>query len=272
MKTQGMILVIDDDAVLRNTLVRILATTGCQVMTAGSGIEAIDKLAKQAFDLVYLDIQLPGMDGMEVLARVRDKYPKLQVILLTGFGTVQSAVQALRLGATDYLLKPLDPEVLIARTQIAIHEVNVERRKKDIRAQIAALQADLHSLEQETIPDVQGSRTSLAQGTQSPGERFLKRGKLVLDLHAQRATFRDAVLILPPAAFEYLAVMARHAPDVVTYQDLVQEAQGYQVSANEARELAKWHVHILRQALEPEPEEPGWLLNVRGVGYRLLVE
>jgi DNA-binding response OmpR family regulator len=272
MNENSMILVIDDDAVLRSTLARILTRTGCQVLTAANGAEAISLLEQRVVDLVYLDIQLPEMNGLEVLALLRESYPGLPVILLTGYGTVQSAIQALRLGATDYLLKPLDPEVLLARTQIALHEVIVERRKAQLRSQISGLQAELHSLEQETLPTASYKKPVVSLSIPPVSERFIKRGKLVLDLQAQRATFQGRVLVLPPAAFDYLVVFVAHAPEVVTYQNLVQEAQGYQVNPGEARELSKWHVHVLRQALEDEPEQPNWLLNVRGVGYRLLLE
>jgi DNA-binding response OmpR family regulator len=212
------------------------------------------------------------VDGLQVLEQVRKKYPRLPVILLTGYGTIQSAIQALRLGAADYLLKPLDPEVLISRTRIALREQAVERRKKEIQSQIAALQAEYQTLEFES-----GSSPSLAtmpveRILSGVKERFIKRGRLILDAQAQRATFGGRVLVLPPSAFDYLAVLANHSPDVVAYQDLVREAQGYQINSSEARELAKWHVHVLRQALEEDPQKPSWLLNLRGVGYRLLLE
>ena len=104
------------------------------------------------------------------------------------------------------------------------------------------------------------------------GERFLKRGPLILDLQSRRATMGERVLALPPAAFDYLVVLLRHAPDVVQYQTLVAEAQGYQTDRREAQELSKWHIHELREALEPTPSEPRHVLNVRGVGYRLVVD
>jgi DNA-binding response OmpR family regulator len=94
----------------------------------------------------------------------------------------------------------------------------------------------------------------------------------VLDIQAQRATLGERVLSLPPTAFEYLAVLARHAPDAVDYQTLVTEAQGYEVEHVEASELAKYHIHVLRQALNVTPDEAGYILNVRGVGYRLLTD
>jgi DNA-binding response OmpR family regulator len=77
---------------------------------------------------------------------------------------------------------------------------------------------------------------------------------------------------LPPTAFEYLLVLARHAPNVVDAQTLVAEAQGYQAEAREAQEVVKWHVHHIRQAIEPEAHRPSLLITVRGSGYRLVTD
>jgi DNA-binding response OmpR family regulator len=148
-----------------------------------------------------------------------------------------------------------------------LDEQALERRKGEIRSQITALESELHSLER-TAPVPPAADFSRPE----PQNRFLKRGALVLDLQARRATFGVSVLNLPPSSFDYLAVLARRSPDVVNYQSLVTDAQGYQVDGVEARELAKWHMHVLRQALEADPQKPRYLLNVRGVGYRLLVD
>lgn len=264
----GKVLIIDDEATLRTTLGRILERGGCLPAYAADGAEALAQIDGQTFDLVYLDLNLPDMDGIQVLAEIRKRDTRLPVIMLTGYGTLQSAVEALRLGATDYLLKPSDPEVLLARTRMALTETAMERRKRELREQIATLQAELAQLEQATQPPVTPSTTPAPE----PQNRFLKRGRLILDLQARRATFGQSVLTLPPAAFDYLLILARRSPEVVDYVDLVSEAQNYQVEASEARELAKWHVHVLRQALENDPQNPQYLLNVRGMGYRLLVD
>jgi DNA-binding response OmpR family regulator len=77
---------------------------------------------------------------------------------------------------------------------------------------------------------------------------------------------------LAPTAFNYLLVLARHASSVVDYQTLVTEAQGYETDAREAQELAKWHVHQIREAIEPDVQRPTYIINIRGSGYRLVVD
>ena len=263
----GKILIIDDEANLRETLGRILQRAGCETLAAADGRKALQLVGEQNFNLVYLDLHLPGMDGIEILKGLRLLQPKLPVIMLTGFGTLQSAVEALRLGATDYLLKPFDPEVLVARTRVILDEQAIEARKHELREQISILQAELRNLEQDI--SIEQSTSLLAP---EPQNRFLKSGRMVLDLQAKRATFGERVLSLPPATFDYLVVLARHSPEIVNYHTLVTEAQNYQVDGVEARELAKWHVHVLRQALEIDPQNPRFLINVRGAGYRLLAD
>ena len=252
----GNILVIDDEESLRHTLGRVLRQAGYEVTTAGEGNEALRLVNSgyentSPYDVVYLDIRLPGMDGLQVLKEIRQRDAHLPVILLTAFGSLKTALEALRLGATDYLMKPLDPEVLVARTRILLEEQALERRRREVREQIAALQEELRLLDSGAAARLPPQRPCLPRRTGS-----IKRGPLILDLQARRATFRETVLALPPAAFDYLVVLARHAPEVIPYQTLVTEAQGYRADMLEARELSKWHIHAIRQALEADPTRP----------------
>ena len=113
---------------------------------------------------------------------------------------------------------------------------------------------------------------SLAQPVAKEKDRFLKRGVLVLDMHARRLIINEKTINVPPTSFDYLVVLARHTPNVVNYQTLVAEAQGYEADVREAQELTKWHIHQLRQAIEKNSQEPSYLINVRGTGYRLVAD
>ncbi len=286
MKMAGKVLIIDDEAVLRNTLTRILQKAGCETTAAMDGHEALQLLSDNVrFDLVYLDIHLPDFDGLQVLREIRSREPKLPVILLTGYGSLQSAVEALRLGAYDYLLKPFDPEILVARTRAVLQEQAMERRKEELRQQIAALQAELRALEADKERPAGDEQTvepkpgRLVRSLPAPQDRFLKRGRLILDLQAQRATLGERVLSIPPSTFNYLAILVERSPDVVDYQTLVCEAQEYPrtaIDANQARELAKWHIHTLRRTLRADTPagiaSSCQILNVRGIGYRFLAD
>jgi len=265
MSQPGHILIIDDEAALRQTLARILQRTGYEVTTAESGEMALSLVANTEFDLIYMDLRMPGMAGLDVLKIIHTSRPNLPVVLFTAQPDLDSAVVALRLGATDYLLKPLQPQVLIERTRAILSHQEKERRKREIQSQIQALQAELRNIESEgesqTVPPIPLGTT---------GERFLSRGTLTLDLHTRRVLIEERIVNLPPTAFDYLLVLVRHAPNVVNYQTLVTEAQGYQAEAHEAQELVKWHIHHIRQAIEPDPQNPTYIINVRGSGYRFV--
>jgi two-component system alkaline phosphatase synthesis response regulator PhoP len=266
MNVSGQILIIDDEAALRHTLARVLQQAGCDVTTAANGQEGLALLAQHAFDLLYLDIHIPDMNGMEILKTVHAKLPDLPVVLFTAQPDLNSAVEALRQGATDYLLKPLQPQNLIERTQAILMRSTKERRKRQIRAQIDALEAELRNLESEDVPPP--NETPVVNNA----ERFLICGKWVVDLLARRLKIDERAVDLSPTTFDYLLVLLRHAPNVVSYQTLVAEAQGYPVDYREAQELSKWHIHHIRQAIEPDECRPKYILNVRGTGYRLVAD
>ncbi len=269
MTASGRVLIIDDELSLRQTLARILQRAGFEVTTAGSAVEGLDLLSHQTWDLIYMDIRMPDMNGLEALREIRARLPELPVILFTAQPDLSSALEALRNGATDYLLKPLKPETILERTRTVLAKLERERRKKEVQSQISNLQAELQELEGQDSSQQVTASTSKAL---SIDDRFLKCGKLILDLHARRVTIDERLVTLPPASFDYLLVLARHSPNVVDYRTMVVEAQGYQAEIREAQELAKWHVHHIRQAIEPNTQKPVYLINVRGTGYRLVVD
>ncbi len=264
----GHILIIDDEASLRQTFARILQRAGFEVTTAANGKEGLALADAHPFDLVYLDIRMPDMSGLEVLKTIHAKLPELPVILFTAQPDLHSAVEALRRGATDYLLKPLKPQTIIDRTQVVLEDQQKKRRKRELQRQLNALQAQIKTLENS----VADAEEATPPGTARPDDRYLKRGMLTLDMHTRRVMMGERVINLPPTSFDYLLALARHAPHVVDYQTLVVEAQGYQTDMREAQELTKWHIHHIRQAIEKDPHNPAHLINVRGTGYRFIAD
>ena len=268
MNITGHILIIDDEASLRKTMARILQQAGFEVTTAESAEQGLDYLRSTPFDMVLTDLRMPGMQGMDALKLIHTNYPNLPVVLFTAQPDVNSAVDALRHGATDYLLKPIKPEAIIERARKILADKQREKRKHEILLQIETLQNELKELEGGAA--INKPKTQPLNPSSLEKERFLKRGSLVLDLHTRRVILNEAQHTPPPTSFDYLLVLARHAPDVVDYQTLVAEAQGYQTDTREAQDLAKWHIHQLRQLIESDARNPVYLLNVRGTGYRLV--
>ena len=264
MSVTGHVLVIDDEAALRQSLARILQKAGFEATTAEGANQGLAFAENGNFDLVFMDLRMPGMAGLEALKLFHSRHPNLPVVLFTAQPDLNSAVEALRNGATDYLLKPLKPEAIIERAQTIIANLQKEKRKNEIMRQIEALQAELKSLS--------SGDTGPLPVTRVGSERFLKRGEIALDLHKRCLVLKNQTVNIPPTSFNYLLVLARHSPDVVSYQTLVAEAQGYEVDPREAQELAKWHIHQLRRVIEKETRAPSILINVRGTGYCLVAD
>ena len=265
MKPSGHILIIDDEASLRQTLARILQREGYEVTTVAGGNEGLSILSQHPFDLVYLDIRMPDMNGLEVLKAIHALLPELPVILFTAQPDLNSAVEALRRGAIDYLMKPLKPQTVLDRTRTILGEQQKKKRRREILHQMEELQAELDSLDGIENPPKESPTEPLS-------ERFIKRGILTLDLHARRVLLNEKAVSLAPTSFDYLLVLVRHSPNVVDFQTLVTEAQGYQVDAREAQELTKWHIHNIRQAIESDTRNPIHVINIRGTGYRLVTD
>jgi DNA-binding NtrC family response regulator len=115
------ILVIDDEAIVRISCERALGQEGYEVISAASGREGIDLLEKDTFGLVLLDLKMPDIDGVEVLNTINRKWPDTRVIMITGYSTVEIAVQALRLGAYNFIEKPFTPDTLLTAVREAFN-------------------------------------------------------------------------------------------------------------------------------------------------------
>jgi DNA-binding response OmpR family regulator len=120
------IMVVDDDQDLRETIAEVLQGAGFAVSTAAGGAEALELSAHQKFDLVLLDLVMPGLDGLEVMRRLHEKSPRLPVIILTAFATVENAVEAMRQGARDYVTKPFRVDSLLASVRRTMAEAGFE--------------------------------------------------------------------------------------------------------------------------------------------------
>lgn len=117
------ILVVDDEEVVRRSYVRALAGEHCSVAVVWNGKEALQVMGQHPFDIVLLDLRMPGMDGMTVLKTIKEKWPESEVIVITGYPGLESAKKAVSLGAYDYLAKPVSPdEVITAATGAMLHK------------------------------------------------------------------------------------------------------------------------------------------------------
>ncbi|NIV32487.1 MAG: response regulator [Anaerolineae bacterium] len=229
-------LVVDDEERIRFFLTETLERVGHIVTAVASGEEALDRLQETAFDLAILDLKLGGaIDGQRVLEAIRWRWPATVVIMLTAHGSLESAVDAIQEGVDGYLLKPVRP----ADVRRAVEEA-LYRREKLLEAE-----------EQER------------------GGHLLQRGPFSVDLERHKATFEGRSLDLSPRDLALLVHLMQNAPQVVGPKELVRVVRQYEPDhMHEAREIIKWYIHRLRKKVEPDPSNPRYIVNVRGVGYR----
>jgi len=126
------ILVVDDEQRMRSSFSKMLTTSGHEVVTADRGAKAVDLVESEDIDLLVMDIKMPGMDGLEAFRRIKDIRPKLPVIMMTGFGTTEAAIEAIKLGAYDYHLKPFDPKAMLRSIDSALESVRLMKRPVEI--------------------------------------------------------------------------------------------------------------------------------------------
>lgn len=132
------VLLVDDEKEFLEVMSERMAARGMEVTTAHSADQALNLIGKHAFDAIIMDFQMPGMDGMEALKAIKNKNPELQIILLTGYATVEKTVEAMKVGATDFLEKPADIEALSQKIKQAkaekmlIVEKQTEEKIKEI--------------------------------------------------------------------------------------------------------------------------------------------
>ena len=112
MDNKIRIMIVDDEMIVRQSLLTWFKKYGHEVDTAASGMEALEKLEQKPFQVMFVDIKMPGMDGLELLEKVKQDYPDIMVVIITAYGSIESAVKAMRTGASDYLLKPFKPDQL----------------------------------------------------------------------------------------------------------------------------------------------------------------
>jgi two-component system response regulator HydG len=134
---QGRILVVDDEANARNALAEILREEGYGVETAADGFKGLARFREFLPDLVFTDLKMPGMDGVELLSKVRELEPAMPVVVMTAYGAVDTAVRAMRSGAIDYLTKPINTEELLLVAERALEQLHLRREAQALRNQLA---------------------------------------------------------------------------------------------------------------------------------------
>ncbi len=231
------ILVVDDEPVARQSLTDILKLEGYVVASAANGQAAVEHVRTHAVDLMVVDLKMPGMDGLEVIQVVNQTSPETEIILLTAHGSIETAIQALRLRVHDYLLKPASPAQVLASV----------RKGLDRRARPKSGAA--------------------ANGSESAQDVYTLKDGTMVDLSRRQIKFKSKIEHLTPAEGRLLKILMENEGKVFSHRELVLLVQGYDTSAREAPEILRPLVSRLRHKLEAFPSLSEKVVSVRGTGY-----
>ena len=176
------ILIVDDDPLVLQTLSDVLTHEGFHVSKASSGRDALDLLGREPHALLLSDIRMPEVDGMELLSEVRRVHPGTDVVLMTGYGSLDGAIDSMMIGAADYLIKPLKPREVIARIRSILQRRRLEAELHSLQSELRS-RYDMHNIVAASprmmavVPAVQRVRDSsepvVLSGEEGSGRRFL---------------------------------------------------------------------------------------------------
>jgi DNA-binding response OmpR family regulator len=235
------ILIVDDEPVARQSLTDILKLEGYSVISLPNGQAAVEHVRTHPVDLMIVDMRMPGMSGLEVVQVVNQVSPETEVILLTAYGSTDTAIQALRLRIHDYLLKPASPAQVIQSV------------KKGLARRSAKLRIKSGSV--DTIE------------TDDAIQEFVFKDGTIVDLSRRQIRYKNKTEHLTPAEGRLLQILMRNEGKVFSHRELVLLVQGYDTSQREAPEILRPLVSRLRHKLEQFPALAERVSSVRGTGY-----
>jgi DNA-binding response OmpR family regulator len=256
------ILVVDDEPGTCKAVARALNMMGYRADEATSGGQALAKLASLPYDLVLVDLNMPGMDGVEVMRRAQQAYPDLPLIIFTAYATLESAIAAVKAGAADYLLKPCkirDIEAAIVRA--------LQRRQERLHRR------HLIGVIAEALENLQAEEEREMTAAPDRPERFLQGGPVVLDQENRLAVVAgtadtDSLSVeLTANEAALLAYLMQHSEAVFSCRQLARAALGYDVSEREAQDIVRPHISRLRKKIESDPAHPRLIRTIHGKGY-----
>jgi DNA-binding response OmpR family regulator len=225
------VLVIEDENDISQLIRLHLEDIGCEVKQAFDGIVGLAEAEAQPYDLIVLDLKLPGMDGLEVCRRLRSQARYTPILMLTSKSSELDRVLGLEMGADDYLTKPFSVMELTARAKAIFRRVGML-----------------------------GTRAQAQDG------KLIAALELAIDIERHSVTVRGQPVDLTAKEFDLLAWFARHPGRVYSREQLLDQVWGYQHSGYD--HTVNSHINRLRAKIERDPQNPQYILTVWGVGYK----
>ncbi len=232
MTRQIQILVVEDEEAIRTGLIDVLVFHGYEVDSSATGPEGLSKALTGKFDLILLDLMLPGMDGYEICDRIRAEDRQQPIIMLTAKTSDEEIIQGLKLGADDYVPKPFSIQQLMLRIEAVLR-----------RSQVGMEKARTISFR-----DVEIDTENLSGRIGSEDLTFTRR------------------------EIELLSYLAQHSDRPISREELLTKVWGYARNLDIETRTVDIHIANIRRKIEADPKEPENLITVRGAGYRLVTE
>jgi len=258
---RAKLLVVDDEAHIRAGLQDLLSLMGYHVEEAGSGREALQLLERESYDLMVLDIRMPGIGGVEVMRRIQEQRLDLPIVVLTAHASLNSAIAAIKAGAVDYLQKPIDVEDLASTIARTLQEREELLHRQQV---LSTISKALNTLDQVEEPKEEPAEPPPSMS------RFLRTGPLTLDTQKKLAVLNGKparTIELTENETAILYVLMRNANEVLSCAQLAHTALGYDLDKQNAQSTVRPCIHRLRRKIEPDLEQPSLIQTVRGRGY-----
>ena len=232
MNKRIRVLVVEDEEAIRIGLIDVLVFHGFEVDSSATGPEGLSKALTGKFDLILLDIMLPGMDGYEICDRIRAKDRHQPIIMLTAKASDEEIIQGLKLGADDYVPKPFSIRQLVLRIEAVLR-----------RSQVGQEQA-----------------------------RTINIGNISIDTENLSGLNGDEEIAFTKREVEVLSYLAQNSERPVSREELLSKVWGYARGLDIETRTVDIHIAKLRRKIEVDPKQPARLITVRGAGYRLVTE
>ena len=243
------ILVVEDDAPTRTAIQAVLQHFGYHVSSAADGVSALKQIDFHPFDVVICDMRLPDIDGLAVTTAIMRLITPPAVLLLTGHGSLETAISALRLGAIDYLLKPSTPQRLMEAVEVALHRRKAQQEERALLRGIAPDQG------------FSANHTSLSVATASS---TVTVGALTIGETPEQTHYQHIAIPLSETEHALLYRLAQEPGQPILYSTLAQHTYHIPISPDDARQLIDPHIQHLRDKLAAE-----LIVEIDHFGYQL---
>ncbi|MBN1995633.1 MAG: response regulator transcription factor [Anaerolineae bacterium] len=240
----GKILIVDDEEAVRFFTADGLSRAGWVAYEAASGETALAIMEKTPCDVMLLDLRMAGMDGLTVMRQTKERWPETMIIIMTAYASIDSAIEAVRQGAFDYLRKPCSVDDIISCVNRAM------ARKKT-------------SNRQRILSETNAKAATTTEAGWSPAN-IIRSGDLELNLGSHTVLLAGRPVSLTPTEYELLEILAQAPGQPVSLKQLIEDGLGYDPNDPQAQETLRVHISRLRRKLEAK-----YIVTVRGGGYAL---